>query len=188
MLIAPLLLIHGGTDAAASSASARPSSATARSWAGPGDAATSAHSVTAAAGAVSIADSPVRNDVATTTTTAVPAPTTTTTTRVPTTTTTVAPTTTTTSTTTTRPAPVAGSSVQTTGSVTYYDHPAGTCASPRLPFGTVVEVTNPANGASVTCVVDDREEDTARSIDLATASFAQIAPLGQGVVNAQLRW
>ncbi len=187
MLIAPLLLIHGGTDAAASSASARPSSATARSWAGPGDAATSAHSVAAAAGAVSIADSPVRNDVATTTT-AVPAPTTTTTTRVPTTTTTVAPTTTTTSTTTTRPAPVAGSSVQTTGSVTYYDHPAGTCASPRLPFGTVVEVTNPANGASVTCVVDDREEDTARSIDLATASFAQIAPLGQGVVNAQLRW
>ncbi len=83
---------------------------------------------------------------------------------------------------------MAGSSVQTTGSVTYYDHPAGTCASPRLPFGTVVEVTNPANGASVTCVVDDREEDTARSIDLATASFAQVAPLGQGVVNAQLRW
>ncbi len=144
---------------------------------------------------MAIADSPVRNDVAITTTTveaaAVPAPTTTTTTRVPTTTTTVAPTTTpttTTTTTTTRPAPVPGSSVQTTGSVTYYDHPAGTCASPRLPFGTVVEVTNPANGASVTCVVDDREADTSRSIDLATASFAQIAPLWQGVVNAQLRW
>jgi len=83
---------------------------------------------------------------------------------------------------------VAGSKVQTNGSVTYYDHPAGTCASPWLPFGTVVEVTNPANGASVTCVVDDREADTTRAIDLATASFAQIAPLWQGVVDARLRW
>ena len=31
-----------------------------------------------------------------------------------------------------------------------------------LPFGTVVRVTNPANGESVSCVVDDREADTAR--------------------------
>ena len=61
--------------------------------------------------------------------------------------------------------------------VTYYAHPAGGCASPWLPFGTVVRVTNPANGASVTCVVDDREADRARSIDLATATFAEIAPL-----------
>lgn len=72
--------------------------------------------------------------------------------------------------------------------MTYYDHPAGHCASPRLPFGTVVTVTNPANGATVTCVVDDREADTSRSIDLATSSFAQIAPLSQGVVNAILHW
>ncbi len=75
-----------------------------------------------------------------------------------------------------------------TGIVTYYDHPAGHCASPRLPFGTVVEVTNPANGASVSCVVDDREADTARSIDLATATFAELAPLSQGVIDAELDW
>ncbi len=62
------------------------------------------------------------------------------------------------------------------GQVTYYAHPAGTCASPFLPFGTVVRVTNPANGASVTCLVNDREADTARSIDLATATFAQLGP------------
>ena len=49
-------------------------------------------------------------------------------------------------------------------------------------------MTNPANGATVTCIVDDREADTARSIDLATASFAVIAPLWQGVVDARLSW
>ncbi len=74
------------------------------------------------------------------------------------------------------------------GQVTYYDHPAGTCASPWLPFGTVVEVTNPANGESVSCVVDDREADTSRAIDLATATFAEIAPLSQGVIDAELSW
>ena len=74
------------------------------------------------------------------------------------------------------------------GQVTYYDHPAGTCASPWLPFGTVVEVTNPANGESVSCVVNDREADTARAIDLATATFAEIAPLSQGVIDAELSW
>ncbi len=75
-----------------------------------------------------------------------------------------------------------------TGQVTYYDHPAGTCASPFLPFGTVVEITNPANDESVSCVVNDREADTARSIDLATSTFAEIAPLSQGVIDAQLSW
>jgi len=74
------------------------------------------------------------------------------------------------------------------GQVTYYAHPAGTCASPFLPFGTVVRVTNPANGLSTTCLVNDREADTARSIDLATATFAELAPLSQGVIDAQLTW
>ena len=142
--------------------------------------------------AVVIASAPVRS-VVSTTTTSPPAPATTTTApRVaPTTTTTpapvvrIVPTTTTTTTTT---APPAGTHVQTVGVVTYYDHPAGRCASPWLPFGTVVQVTNPANGATVTCIVDDREADTARSIDLATGTFALIAPLWQGVVDARLSW
>jgi rare lipoprotein A len=91
-----------------------------------------------------------------------------------------------TTTTTAPPAAPLGSAHS--GQVTYYAHPAGTCASPYLPFGTVVRVTNPANGASVTCLVNDREADTARSIDLATATFAELAPLSQGVINAQLSW
>ena len=106
---------------------------------------------------------------------------------------TAAPTTTTTTTPTvrmapSRPAPVVAGAVSGQGQVTYYAHPAGRCASPWLPFGTVVAVTNPANGESVTCVVDDREADTARSIDLATATFAEIAPLSQGVIDAELSW
>ena len=105
-----------------------------------------------------------------------------------TTTTVTAPPPTTTTTTTQPPVATAAPGAVTTGQVTYYDHPAGTCASPWLPFGTVVRITNPANGASTTCVVNDREADTARSIDLATATFAEIAPLSQGVIDAQLSW
>jgi rare lipoprotein A len=99
-------------------------------------------------------------------------------------------TTTTTTTTTTTAPPVVTSAPGTseTGQVTYYAHPAGTCASPWLPFGTVVRITNPANGQSVSCVVNDREADRARAIDLATATFAEIAPLSQGVIDAELSW
>jgi len=90
-------------------------------------------------------------------------------------------------TTTTAP-PVATDSSAQYGQVTYYAHPAGTCASPFLPFGTVVRVTNPVNGLSTTCLVNDREADTSRSIDLATATFALLAPLSQGVIDARLSW
>ncbi len=132
----------------------------------------------------------------TTSTTAAPVPTTVAApvpTTVPPPTTTVAPPTTTTTTeppptTTTRPVVTAAAGTDTSGAVTYYDHAPGTCASPWLPFGTVVRVTNPANGASISCVVDDREADTERSIDLATSTFAEIAPLSQGVIDAQLSW
>ncbi|HWE70457.1 MAG TPA: septal ring lytic transglycosylase RlpA family protein [Acidimicrobiales bacterium] len=91
-------------------------------------------------------------------------------------------------TTSTAPAPAAAAN-SITGVVTYYDATPGTCASPTLPFGTVVTITNPDNGATVSCTVDDREADTERQIDLATATFAQIAPLSQGVISdAELSW
>jgi hypothetical protein len=76
-----------------------------------------------------------------------------------------------------------------TGTVTYYDASPGTCASPFLAFGTVVTITNPDNGNTVSCTVDDYEADTSRQIDLATATFAQLAPLSQGVISdAELSW
>jgi hypothetical protein len=176
VLVVPLLLLQNGADA-----SATPRPATSAASGAP--AAGTRHPVVQRdRAAVAIAAAPVRNVVPTTTTVPPTTTTTTTTTAPPPPTTTVPPTTT-----TTRPA-LALSGVHTTGQVTYYAHPAGRCASPWLPFGTVVTVTNPATGATVTCVVDDREADTARSIDLATTTFALLAPLAQGVVDARLSW
>ena len=174
MLAAPLLLVQAGPDAAASVGTPHATAAPVRPPTVRTVAVTRSHrrvhhTPTTAPAPVVIAAAPVRQVVPATTTTSTVPPTTTTT--------------------TTTPAPrSAGSGVRTTGIVTYYAHPAGYCASPWLPFGTVVEVTNPANGASVSCVVNDREADTARSIDLATDTFAEIAPLSQGVVDAVLTW
>ncbi|HVC66647.1 MAG TPA: septal ring lytic transglycosylase RlpA family protein [Acidimicrobiales bacterium] len=192
----PLLLLRNDPAASAATrgypmsagSAARAPAPPARTGHGPA-AGVDGRSAGSPGGPVALDASPVRHDAPTTTTTTTtstttaPPPSTTTTTPPPTTTTRPPPP----PTTTTRPLPV-GSGVHTSGIVTYYAHPAGRCASPWLPFGTVVTVTNPANGATVTCTVDDREADTARSIDLATASFAVIAPLWQGVVDARLSW
>lgn len=122
----------------------------------------------------------------TTTTTAPPttttsAPATTTTTSPPTTTTTLPPTTT-----TTRPAP----SNHEVGDATWYAAaPAGYCASPTLPFGTVLTVVNNATGASTVCTVDDRETaGYPRVVDLSPEGFDQIADTSQGVVQVTISW
>ena len=45
------------------------------------------------------------------------------------------------------------------GQATWYSEaPDGYCASPTLPFGTVMTVTNDATGTSTTCTVNDRED------------------------------
>ena len=193
LLVVPLLVIHSGTGAAAIKAPAghdspsvsSPGSRTVPDW----KLASDTHAASAPATTTTVA--PTTTTPPTTTTTSTTTPPTTTppeeeVARVvpPSTTTTVAPTTTTTAPVVAAPAPT---SVH-YGQVTYYAHPAGGCASPFLPFGTVVRVTNPANGESISCVVNDREADTARSIDLATATFAAIAPLSQGVIDAELSW
>jgi hypothetical protein len=43
-----------------------------------------------------------------------------------------------------------------TGGASWYDYRSGECAHQTIPKGTVVTVTNLANGASTTCVVTDR--------------------------------
>jgi rare lipoprotein A len=65
----------------------------------------------------------------------------------------------------------------------------GQCAHLTLPKGTVVTVTNVANGASVSCVVTDRGPYGAgRIIDLDRSDFARIADPAQGVVQVHLSW
>jgi rare lipoprotein A len=129
-------------------------------------------------------------------------PTPTTTPTVPVTTTTGAPPPTTTTTeaplppvTTTAEAPAPASVVTSggnseSGEATYYASyfPAGGCASPDLPKGTVLTVTT-ASGASVVCTVDDLEAtNPGRVVDLSPAEFSELAPLSQGVVGVTVSW
>jgi hypothetical protein len=62
-------------------------------------------------------------------------------------------------------------------------------ASPFLPFGTVVTVTNVENGRSVNVVINDRGPYGAgRIIDLCSPAFAAIAPLDQGLAKVRTTW
>ena len=92
----------------------------------------------------------------------------------------------TTTTTTTQPRPTNSEA----GEATWYSAaPAGYCASPTLPFGTVLTVTNEATGASTSCTVDDREDaGYPRVVDMSPEGFEQIASLGQGVAEVTISW
>lgn len=111
---------------------------------------------------------------------AAPAPT-------PTTTTTAAPRPTTT---TTPPAPApAPSGRSESGKASWYDHQPGICAHKTLPFGTVVTVTNTANGKRTTCTVGDRGPYVdGWVIDLNPREFEQLAPRSAGVISVRLDW
>ena len=69
-----------------------------------------------------------------------------------------------------------------------FDMYAYTAAHKTLPFGTIVEVTNLANGKSVQVEITDRGPYGAgRIIDLTSTAFEEIASLGAGVVNVQVK-
>jgi resuscitation-promoting factor RpfB len=77
------------------------------------------------------------------------------------------------------------------GEASWYSFAPGdglTGAHPWLPFGTVVRVTNIANGNSVTVVINDRGPFGGRIIDLSEEAFARIAHLGEGVCQVRLVW
>ncbi|HEX3332693.1 MAG TPA: septal ring lytic transglycosylase RlpA family protein [Acidimicrobiales bacterium] len=127
----------------------------------------------------------------TTTSTAPPV---TTSTAAPVTTTTAPPATTTTTlpptTTTTAPPPPPAPANREVGQATWYSEAApGYCASPTLPFGTVLTVVNNATGASTTCTVDDREgAGYPRVVDMSPEGFSQIADTSQGVADVTISW
>jgi rare lipoprotein A len=77
------------------------------------------------------------------------------------------------------------------GEASWYSFAPGdglTAAHPWLPFGTVVTVTNLANGKTVRVVINDRGPFGGRIIDLSDQAFARIAPLSQGVCQVRLTW
>lgn len=89
------------------------------------------------------------------------------------------------STTTTTTAPVNSE----TGGASWYDYRSGECAHQTIAKGTVVTVTNLANGKQTTCVVTDRGPyDSGRIIDLDRGTFAQIADPSQGVIEVRITW
>jgi rare lipoprotein A (peptidoglycan hydrolase) len=76
-----------------------------------------------------------------------------------------------------------------TGTASWYATAGGTCASPNLPFGTVLTVTALSSGRSTTCTVDDRmDPSTGRVVDLAESTFAQLADPSTGVIQVRLTW
>ena len=77
------------------------------------------------------------------------------------------------------------------GQATWYDPPWSglTAASPWIPFGTHVTVTDLATGRTVIVVIDDRGPfSPGRIIDLSPEAFSVLAPLGRGVLDVRISW
>ncbi len=63
-----------------------------------------------------------------------------------------------------------------------------TVAHRELPFGTLLEVTNPRTGLKVAVRVNDRGPFVAgRQLDLSAAAFALIADPAEGVITVRVR-
>jgi len=83
-----------------------------------------------------------------------------------------------------------GSAVQGNGTASgaTFDSNLLTAAHKYLEFGTLVEVTNLANGKSVTVEINDRGPyGHGRVLDLSSTAYAEIASLGSGIINVQYK-
>ncbi len=75
------------------------------------------------------------------------------------------------------------------GEATYYSYTGGyTCAHPYLPMGTLVRVTNVANGTQVWVEVADRGPFGGAIIDLEEPAFEALASLSEGVILVKVEW
>jgi len=75
------------------------------------------------------------------------------------------------------------------GKASWYSIAGLTAAHRTLPFGTIVRVTNLANGKQVTVTIRDRGPYAdGRIIDLSDNAFKEIAALSTGVINVKIEW
>ena len=75
------------------------------------------------------------------------------------------------------------------GVASWYDAPRATCAHKSIKKGTVVTVTRPATGATVTCKVADRGPFIeGRIIDLSRDTFVALAGADVGVFDVSIQW
>jgi len=76
-----------------------------------------------------------------------------------------------------------------TGIATWYAWHPGQCASPFLPHGTLLTVTDLATHKTIQCLVTDTEaHNPGRVVDLSSTCFEQLAPLSQGVILVRITW
>jgi rare lipoprotein A (peptidoglycan hydrolase) len=75
------------------------------------------------------------------------------------------------------------------GGATWFAWHPGQCASPFLPHGTELTVTDLATGKTITCLVTDTEaHNPGRVVDLSNWCFQELAPLAQGVIEVRITW
>lgn len=68
-----------------------------------------------------------------------------------------------------------------------YRHDLPTAAHKKLPFGSMVKVTNTANGKSVVVRINDRGPFVrGRVIDLSKTAFSRIGSLSSGLINVRI--
>lgn len=74
-----------------------------------------------------------------------------------------------------------------TSSGEVFDQNALTAAHPTLPFGTIVEVTNLANGKTVRVRINDRGPNVPdRVIDLSMGAARRLGMLGEGLAEVEI--
>jgi hypothetical protein len=75
------------------------------------------------------------------------------------------------------------------GVATWYSYIPGRCATWYLPKGTRITVLDLNTGRSITCIISDRENHTGNHVvDLSETQFAELAPLGTGVISVKVSW
>jgi uncharacterized protein YabE (DUF348 family) len=75
------------------------------------------------------------------------------------------------------------------GKASWYTQPGLMAAHRFLPLGSVVRVTNLANGKQVTVTIRDRGPYVdGRIIDLSDTAFNQLSPTSRGVLNVKIEW
>ena len=76
---------------------------------------------------------------------------------------------------------------QKTASGQPYRHDLSTAAHKKLPFGSVVKVTNTSNGKSVVVTINDRGPFVrGRVIDLSKSAFSRIGNTSAGLLNVEI--
>ena len=74
-----------------------------------------------------------------------------------------------------------------TASGELYDRAKKTAARKKLPFGTIVKVTNTKNSRSVIVKINDRGPFVkGRIVDLSASAFSNIANLAAGVIDVKI--